>query len=43
MSCIRRASRVGATRPALNDFADCKAALLVVLRDDHEGLPLRVA
>lgn len=33
---------VGATRPPLADVTDCRVDLLVVLRDDHEGSPLRI-
>ena len=40
MSCIGRVSGVGATRLSLTDVIVCKVALLVVLRDAHEGVAL---
>jgi hypothetical protein len=34
--------RVGATCPALTSFIDCRVAMTIVLKVDHEGSPLRI-
>lgn len=42
MIFIKQDFRSRATRPAQTNFADCKVALPIVLKDDREGSPLRV-